>query len=485
MQGLTHGGPLTQSQHGPSYQVATLPAADLWTVTAGRPPQRLHLQPIPNPKVVALGNHQIPPPDVTTTYVSYLGTADGDSRVNGFRGNPADGSALTTGYLTDPDTGAQDAYLARIDPNGFSDQPMLIVGDSSGVTNWQGYAVDAGADGAVYVAGTISTVDQSQSQMFIMRVAGDVQTVDWIISPTLGGALDDGKGARIGFDPSLGESLYAAGAFQDPVNGNAELAVVRLSSLGPDPTQLQLDGGGFEFQDPQNAPANTPGNSIAVDPNGNMLVAASLGYSDGSDRTAMAVGVPADFSAAFGRALAFNPNGPTNGVYNSVDVDANGETYLAGQSIPQGNPYPALLLSAFTFDGRTFTSIYDTLWGDGTVHLVGTGNKAIPDNSGSQAVNVTLHDPSSSDGIIILLRVSVDGQRSLDSTFPTIGGGSNDDETTALDVQPDPYIGGYDYYLAGFTNSPDFYTTRDAFQPSDPDPTGTLYEGWVANAQIP
>ena len=487
-QGATHGQPSTQSQHNLSYQATALAAAGFRTLAASRSPQGLHLQPISNVKVVALGNHRAPPPAVNPIYVSYVGTADGNSQVNGFRANPiGDGSAFATGYLTDPDTGAQDTYVAKISADGTSDQ-LLIVGDSSGANNWQGYAVDAGSDGAVYVAGTITAVDNSQSQMFIMRIEGDVQTVDWMISPTLGGTFDQGKGVRIGTDPTLGECLYATGAFQDATNANAELAAVRLSNLGPDPTQLQMDGGGFVFRDPHGAPANTPGNSIAVDARGNMLIAASLGYNDGSDRTAMAVGVPADFSAAYGRALPFNTNGPTNGVYNSVDVDANGETYLAGQSSvisQQGDAHLTLLVSAFTFNGRTFTRIYDTLWtlsADGTINWVASGNKAIPGGNGAQAVNTTVNDPSDPSGIVILFRVSPDGMSSLDFNFvPT--GGSSDDESTALDIQPDPF-GGNDYYMAGYTNSTDFLTTPGAFQPSDPDPSGTFYEGWVAAVQI-
>ncbi len=481
--------PLIQGRNGTTYPV-TVTAADFQTTTAAVLPQDLRLQPLARPKFLALDNQHVPPPGFSYNpiYSSYLGTPDGDSHVNGFRANPSgDGSAFATGFLTDPSTGAQDAYVARISADGSSDQPMLIVGDASGANNWQGAAVDVGSDGAIYVVGTVSAVDHSQSQMFFMRVASDVRTVDWTISPTLGGALDQGNGARIGFDPNLGECLYATGAFQNPNPNrlNTELAVVRVSNLGPDPTQLQVEGHGFQFRDPQHARANTPGNSIGVDSNGNMLIAASLGLHDGSDRTALVVGVPADFSTARGQEIPFNTNGPTNGSYNSVDVDANGEIYLAGQLIPQGGSHPGLLLSAFTFDGRTFTLIYSTLWqfGTGTADWVGTGNKAIGGGAGAQAINSTVHDPQDPMiGANVLLRVGPSGDRSLDNKLIGVIGGSNDDESTALDVQADPTGSGNDYYLAGYTNSPDFATTAKAFQPNDPGPS--FYEGWVVDLQI-
>ncbi len=80
-----------------------------------------------------------------------------------------------------------------------------------------------------------------------------------------------------------------------------------------------------------------------------------------------------------------------------------------------------------------------------------------------------------------MCRVDPNGGRSLDSKLIGAIGGSNDDESTAPDIQADSFAGS-DYYLAGYTNSPDFVTTAKAFQPNDPGPS--FYEGWGDDLQI-
>lgn len=461
----------------------------------------LHPQPVNQLAVTHARSLHGAAENVNPIYVSYLGTADGPSAVYGVRANPAgDGSVFVTGFLTDPNNGTTDAYVGLINPNGAA-ITLVALTDINGAFNLQGNDVDVGQDGAIYVVGTAAAVGGAGSQGFIARFTANLGAADWIISLTLNGQFDAFNGARIATDPNLGESLFVTGTFGDPNTGKADLAIVELSNLQANPGLLQVGGGGFAFNDPNGAAANTIGNGISVDGNGTAFVAASYAYTDNSDQTAMVVAVPSGLAQAFGVYLVFNAGGAgcTNGSFTSVDVDPHSNiAYLTGSILntQQGNLHQSLVVSAFSFDpvAQTFTSAYTnggvpvggwlwTLTLNGTqIDWYGTGNKVIP-GGGSQAVNSTGNDPADPAGIVILFRVGPNGDMSLDANLLNPAFGSDDDRSTGLDIQPDPF-GGNDYNAVGFTNSPDFSTTAGSFQPNDPDPTRSLYEGWVGDFQI-
>ncbi len=501
------GQTLNQSQNsGNSYQASALAlsAEGLGTTHAAVSSQGLSVHTLSNLTVSVLGNNHTPPPGFTINpiYISYLGTADGNAHVNGIRANPAgDGTAFVTGDLTDPNTGASDAYLGQISSDGSSISPLVLIGTSDGSANVTGKAVDVGQDGSIYIVGAAVATDGSgTSQGFIARVESDVATVDWVVSVSLGGTTDTFNGVRDATDPNIGEALYVTGAFGDPNTGNADLAILEISNLQSDFTQLQLAGGGFAFQDPNGNPSNSVGNGISVDANGTAFVATTYGLTDNSDTTALLAASPSGISTASALYLLFSTTGPTNGSFNSVDVDPTSNiayfTGTFGNNLDGHGQHQSLVAAAYSFDpgSSTFTSAYtsagmDAIWvwslGNGTTDIdwSGTGNKAIPGSGGDQAINSTGNDPANPGGINVLFRLGPNGDMSLDSGLIGVPGGSNDDQSTALDVQADPF-GGNDYYMAGFTNSPDFATTANSFQPNDPDSSGTLYEGWVADLQI-
>lgn len=446
-------------------------------------------------------NHLPPPPNATTIYDSYVGTGAPDfsgffgDKVTATRGQ-LDGSNWITGFVTDPSTGLHDLLVGQIDPNGFTINAVTLA-DSSGASDLQSNGIDISpTDGAIYVAGTFSapgTLATPQSlplgQLVILRIEPDLSAVDWglIGNPDL---QTQANGLRINEDPNLGESVLATGGLINTSTGLSNVGLISISGLSSDPSTEVINGGFYNFGDPRTGGAgNTVGLSIVGDPyTGYTYAVGSLGQGTASTAFLAVSGIGGDFTTAGG--IYLNAAAP-NGAWTSVDVDPfTGSIYLDGTFLNSG--HQSLLVSAFSFDGSTFTSVYTNggqqiggwLWtvtlGGVPIDWYGTGNAVIPDGSGDQATLGTGNDPSNPGGIILLFRLGPNGDTPLDASFPVIGGGSLDDWTTGLSVVQDPNPNfGYDYYSGGYTNSPDFATTPQSFEPNDPDPTQTLYEGWV------
>ncbi len=493
---LNQGQTVTQSQSNTNTYQAEAIAVSAQSVQPVSVSHALRLQSVDNIKVTSLHKNgdNVPPPDVNPFYISYLGTGDGPARVNGNRANPAgDGSSFVTGAVTDPFTGLTDGFLGEISSDGSTifggNDSLQLFGDPNGNFNVVMNGVDVGQDGSIYVVGTATAIDGSGSIGLVARVEPDVTTVDWQVTLTIGGQFDGFNNVRDGLDPNVGEVLAITGTFGDPNTGSATLAVVELSNLQADPTQLQVAGGAFAFNDPNGNEANTVGKSIAIDANGSLLVGAQYGLNDNSDSFPLEVGVPSGITGAAGRYYV-NPAGATLGAMTGVDVDPTSNiAYFAGtfrNSLGGLPDHGSVIVDAVTFDpSGTFTPQYNQggawIWSlnSGTLDWAATGTKVVPGSGGVQAINSTANDPTNPGGTEFVFRVGPTGDTGLDLT--NAGFGSNDDQSTAIDVQADPTGSGNDYFVAGYTNSPDFSTTANSFQPSDPDLTGTFYEGWVAD----
>ena len=513
----------TQSQNnGNNYQASALAisAQGIATGRATLSSQAVHATSFGDltGRAFSVNADHVPPPAVNPVYVSYMiglnsdGSAAGASSINGVRFNPTgDGSLFIAGSATDPSTGLLDGFVAQVSADGSS-----LVGRtlSSSTANVVANGVDISPnDGSIYVAGTISLPDGSASSDFLARVEGDVQTLDWISQLTIGGTLDSYNGVRDAFDPAVGqEAVYVTGSFQSPSTGLQDTAVLELINLNaanpPDPANGDVLGGAFVLPSPDQSGAdgNSYGNGIGVDSNGSAFVAFKLALPDNSDSTA---GILAfNISANQGRFtfLLLSTTGPTNGSMTSVGVNlTTNNAYLTGTfgNDLDGNPrtdgatnHQSLIATAWNFDpvNNVLTSVYTSqgqtaIWvwsaGFGTprmdVDWFATGNAPIP-ATGDQAMNAFVNDPTSPGGSLLVFRVGPNGDASLDTAFQFVPtGGSADDESTGMDIAPDP-LGGNDYAQGGFTASTDFLTlgTPAPFQATDPDATGSTNQGWVS-----
>jgi hypothetical protein len=410
--------------------------------------------------------------------------------------------------------GARPLRLNGVPLGGVSSIPapaaagnQLIWGTYLGGISWdeaEGLALDAG--GNVLIAGQTlsqffptSGAPRHNVESFVARFSPDGTTLDYVsvfigdVEDWGGSLVADAAGSAytLGRTDSTAGLPVTPGAYDETPNGNFDVFVIKLDTAGELVYGTLLGGGEDEFAD-----------GIAVDPGGSVWVAGST-YSDGSAAAAFPLTANAydnthngsrdAFLArldASGSALLYSTfiggSGNDHGealVLRGAAAVITGWTTSPNFAVPAGGYDTALngSFDAFVFaltPGAGALDFWTYLGGnDGTsitgerglaIALDGQGSPVIAGSTAAADFPVTpgAFDTTFGGGTCsgfpcadgFAAKISAGGSSLLWATF---AGGSGDDELDALAL-----LSGWDVLLGGFTASPDFPLSPNAYHAS-------------------